>query len=710
MRGYGGATAVAQRGGHKRVSPGAERRPWLADPSAPAHASSAGDVLELQRLAGNKATVQRFWPPKPASSPQEAEAAGLTPNITWIDDLPGYIKTQIDTFSEDYFDKQVPDKKKALMEKRSANRATFVRNMRPYLGSDAAIAAHFKDIHPVSSIKDQGDQLWTHSSTRERLLEVKADVEAKGSPMPSTTVGQSLRGRHLHPESKAPGAGMMTHAMGFAIDWKAYATPHVTDQRLHALFETVTDRKPALDIGVGWTQRHDLIEAMGKDKNGVSAAGQQLLDKIEKDFNDLVAASNRFKVDLPETSLAPLRAVESARSAVVSAERDLAQLYKSKRRTKQQIEDAKAKIVAARAAFDEAVTVARPLLPAIFKPWTDKLDARIAKIEADASAKDVDLGKLTGKHGFQDLGKKLAGIKRSQRPHLGVAKAVLGEVRRVLATINEVAHRVATAEAWLAAPGRRAPDPADAERWAGDLAELRGQLDAVRAAAQPLQSTLAALVPGAKIDVKERKPGAPARFTDSTISALRKKLDALPGRIEGGTTKLEKVREPLAELVASEQSVAADIASRKEYTAAATKRLGKAGVQSLLADKLRLISLRGAKDGLLTDAKGFVFGAKSVKNPAITQLLGIMGGTEGGGFVTPDRDGGEQQRKQAQAGKWSSEYGFNTTFVLAMVRRGFELGVAWEQSPDTMHFELVEGRRLLESGGSREMAAGKGEG
>ena len=32
---------------------------------------------------------------------------------------------------------------------------------------------------------------------------------------------------------------------------------------------------------------------------------------------------------------------------------------------------------------------------------------------------------------------------------------------------------------------------------------------------------------------------------------------------------------------------------------------------------------------------------------------------------------------------------------------------AWEQSPDTMHFELVEGRRLLESGGTREMTAGK---
>jgi len=718
-RGHWPGRAVASDLGSSRGTGTAtlERRPWLADPKAPVPASSPGAVLDLQRLAGNRATAQRLAvqkqpeaETKPASNPQEAEAAGLTPSISWIDDLPAHLKTQIDTFSQDYFDKQPPAKQQALVDKRSANRSTFVVNMRPYLGSDTAVAAHFKEIAPVGSIKGQGDQLWTHSSTRERLLEVKADVEAKGSPMPSTTVGQSLRGRHLHPESKAPGAGMMTHAMGFAIDWKAYATPHVTDKRLHALFETVTDRKPALDIGVGWTQRHDLIEAMGKDKDGVSAAGQKLLDKIEKDFDDLVAASNRFKVDLPETSLAPLRAVESARSAVASAQRDLAQLYKSKKKTKQQIEDAKARIVTARAELDAAVVAARPLLPAIFKPWTDKLDARIAKIEATASAKGVDLAQLTGKHGFAELGKKLAGAKRGQRPHLAVAKAVLREVRQVVGAVNEVAHRVAAAEAWLAAPGKRPPDPADAERWSGDLRELRAQLDAVREAARPLQSTLSALVPGAKVDVKERKPGAAARITDGTIAALRKKLDKLPARVEASATKLDKVRKPLAELVASEQSVAAEIASRKEYSAAATKRLGGAAVQGLLADKLQLISLRGAKDGLLTDAGGFVFGAKSVKNPAITQLLGMMGGTEGGGFVTRDRDGGEQQRKQAKARAWSSEYGFNTTFVLAMVRRGFELGVAWEQSPDTMHFELVEGRRLLESGGTREMTAGKAAG
>ena len=38
---------------------------------------------------------------------------------------------------------------------------------------------------------------------------------------------------------------------------------------------------------------------------------------------------------------------------------------------------------------------------------------------------------------------------------------------------------------------------------------------------------------------------------------------------------------------------------------------------------------------------------------------------------------------------------------------GFEWGVAWAGQSDTMHFELVEGRRLLESGGTRALVAGQ---
>jgi hypothetical protein len=100
----------------------------------------------------------------------------------------------------------------------------------------------------------------------------------------------------------------------------------------------------------------------------------------------------------------------------------------------------------------------------------------------------------------------------------------------------------------------------------------------------------------------------------------------------------------------------------------------------------------------------FVLKSRDVADPAITQLLGLMSGTEGGGFFTPDPEqGGEREAAQ---GKWSGTHGYNLEFFKAMVEHGFELGVAWDGSADTMHFELVEGRRLATSGGSRPLVAG----
>ena len=54
--------------------------------------------------------------------------------------------------------------------------------------------------------------------------------------MPQTDVALGLREAHLHPEFF--GEGWYTHATGFAIDWRAYVAPHITDPSLIALFET----------------------------------------------------------------------------------------------------------------------------------------------------------------------------------------------------------------------------------------------------------------------------------------------------------------------------------------------------------------------------------------------------------------------------------------------------------------------------------------
>ena len=48
----------------------------------------------------------------------------------------------------------------------------------------------------------------------------------------------------------------------------------------------------------------------------------------------------------------------------------------------------------------------------------------------------------------------------------------------------------------------------------------------------------------------------------------------------------------------------------------------------------------------------------------------------------------------------SSEHGFSLLFFKTMAQHGFDLGASWEQSPDTMHFELVEAVEQLGTTGA----------
>ena len=663
------------------------------------------EALELQQTAGNRAVSRLLLqrgPEPPAPAPTGAVVQA--PDLAWIDTLPGFVTAQIDAFSQDYFDKQPPARQQKLLEKRDQNRNTFVVNMRPYLGSDAAIEAHFKDVAPIP-----GTDLWAHGSTRARLLEVKADVESQASPMPRTSVGQALRGRHLHPAGKDPGAGMMTHALGFAVDWKAYAAPHVKDPRLHALFEAVTGGKPAMHLKLGaktlgWTARHDLIEQIGKGTADPERE-RQLMASIESEYARLKQASDDFKVSLPEASLAQLRVVEDARDVVSAAVRSLTAIKKKRRRTPAELQAAVAALADAKAAFASAKQTIKPQLKTIFDPWLKRIAARIDAINAAALAKGVNLETdVTSEATLKDLRARVKAIDKRERPHERVAKSALAEVRRIEQDLRRIAARVRAAEAWLAAPtGRRPPNAEDAEAWARDVAQVAASAATGLEELGPLKAELGSLLPGAKLDVPAAAPAAPRRPSTRDIAAWRTAVEAVPGRIEAASQKLGPVREPLASLVAEERSTAADLASRVEHNKGVAARLGAAGLRALQDEKVQLFHLQRTGEALMGDLD-FVFKDRDVADPAITQLLGMMAGTQGGGFFTPDPEtGGEAAAKK---GEWSGGQGYNLTFFKAMVRHGFELGVAWEQSPDTMHFELVEGRRLAESGGTRAMTAG----
>jgi len=663
------------------------------------------DVIELQHSAGNRAVTQlvvlRDTGTHVADKAPNA-ATDTGPDIGWIEGLDPHIKTQIDTFSEAYLQAQKTDiARQKVLDARTANRTTFMHTMRTLFGTDAKIQEHFEAIKPMNN--DRANPLWAHVSTRERLLNVQDELKQQDSPMPNTDVALGLRGDHLHPQGKT--AGWFTHATGFAIDWKAYATPHIVSGALIKLFGEVTGGTPHIDFGMSTKARLDLIEKMGQG-TATQADSQSLLDRVESEYKRLKANSDKFKTDLPDTSLAQLREVEDARNVLIRAQANLAYLMRSKKPTA----EAQKAVAEAKADFDKKKATATAHLTEIFAPWITKLDARIAEIDKVAAAKGVDLDKLTGSYGFGELSKKLAGLRDKAGPLQQRATALAARVLAVQQEINTIAARIAAAKAWLADPKTTAAAGLDA-----DLDSVSAKLTGLTAALAPLKTSLALLVPKAPTEPKPPPPPKAAATGGPQAAALGIQADKIPSKIKAIDTQLAPLTGPLTDLVNQIAATTSDIAARKEYrslkvtelgggTDKAAQQRGEAEVTALLVKKVQLLSLREAKHGLETNANEFVFKGPDVRDPGITQLLGMMSGTRGGGFFTPDAETGGADK--AKAGKWSDTEGFNLAFAKAMLSNGFEWGVAWQGESDTMHFELVEGRRLLESGGSRALVAG----
>ena len=393
------------------------------------------DVVALQQSAGNRVVTQlvvlRDTDPKAVTDKGAADAAATAtvPDIDWIESLDPHIKTQIDTFSEEHLQAQKTDAaRQKVLNERNANRTTFMHTMRTLFGTDAKIQEHFEAIKPMDN--DKANPLWAHVSTRERLLNVQDELKQQDSPMPNTDVALGLRGDHLHPEGKS--AGWFTHATGFAIDWKAYATPHIKSGALIKLFGVVTGGTPHMDFNMSINARLDLIEKMGQG-TATQSESQVFLDRVESEYNRLKANSDKFKTDLPETSLKPLREVEAARTAIAVAQGNLVRILRSRKGTTDTIQAAKDAVQAAKDNFAAKKSDATARLKEIFAPWTKKLDAKIAEINQAAAAKGVDLDKLTGSYGFDELNKKLAGVRYKAGPLQQQATAIAARVVAVQA-------------------------------------------------------------------------------------------------------------------------------------------------------------------------------------------------------------------------------------------------------------------------------------
>jgi len=435
---------------------------------------------------------------------------------------------------------------------------------------------------------------------------------------------------------------------------------------------------------------------MGQGKADPAQASK-FLDKVESEYTRLKDGSQKFKTDLPETSLAPLREVEEARTALNSAQYKLLQL-RNRGAKKDAIEAAVEEVSTAQADFDTKLKSAQAHLKEIFEPWTRKLDERITAINKEAADKGVDLEKLSGQFKFKELNDQLHKLQLQEASGKQTAKRVLADVLSVQRQVLLVSARIAAARIWLESHPDAPPE------WSSGLDDVEAAIGELNSSLEPVKQSLQALLPGVAVEPAAPPAQRPQPLSDRYIAALGDSLKPLPDRVAKSATTLDPVIKPLTELVGNEAAVKQEIAERTQYRAEATKRLGGATVDELLKKKAKILALKGAKDALETDAAGFVFKARDVRDPAITQLLGMQSGTQGGGFFTPQAEtGGEAEAKK---GQWSGEHGFNMKFFRSMVAHGFELGVAWTGMADTMHFELAEGRQLLETAGKEALVAG----
>jgi predicted nucleic acid-binding Zn-ribbon protein len=624
--------------------------------------------------------------PLQPSAPASAPAVPAGPPVDWIDSLDDFIRTQIDGFGAAAYAKAKPQEQHALDDRRTAHRKLFMERLLWLFGSYAAGQAHFQAVGPIDI---GGSKIWLHVSARERLMAAQALLKAQDIPMPHTTVALAMRELVTDPGKHGP--TYFTHFAGFAVDWRAYQAVHMFDARANALFEAVTEGAPSINTGLTPKQRIDLIIKMGQG-TADPAESKKLLDQIKIEYDRVTSDSQAFKDALPAENLELLHrhAVEIDQARKKLAGLVAHQSPKPSDDARQALQDAKDELVRA---HEEAVAD----LATIFEPWVTLLDGRIAALEQQAAGQDVEFGKLTGPFRLKELNDRIGTLTAGEKKLTAELKAQAAEVRRIHQEAADLDARVTAARA----------DPTASE---GELDAVAVSLGDVFDALDPVENDVRGLLPD--IDF-EPKPTAPARYGKGTVAALRAAADRLPGRLNPVAKKVTALAETLppatTELTGAREERDRDLAyneSKVEALGGGTDKAalarGRNALKALLELKVQWLRFRDARKGLLEDTDDFVFKSATPRAPGVAQLVGQQPGAPGGA-LSSDAPGGATN---AKAGKWDPSHGYNAAFMAAMVTSGFETGAAWQGESDSMHFELAEGRRRLETNGKEPLVAG----
>jgi hypothetical protein len=324
---------------------------------------------------------------------------------------------------------------------RSNYRKAFLRTMRCLLGPDPATKNHF------SALEEVMPGLWLDAEAAARMRQVRTALQAVGHDLPSTDVGQGLRGHHLQNHQY----GWWGHALGFSIDFLAYENPHITDPRTSRLVELLTgdaDRMKFTDARgkeLDYGARRAIIRGIGeKSAAGEDATGDpafaRFLDQVDQQYLGMVAGSRKLQEDTSVLPAENRRQLEELKrdyvdlyEKVADARTDVASQQKNLNAARKTV---RARLVKAAAAagvrtpkIDDATVDADPemapaverlaksrtdldqltarqaalkdRLPAIFAPWLTRIKDEFLDLDTAAGKQGVVAARLPDLKGWR---------------------------------------------------------------------------------------------------------------------------------------------------------------------------------------------------------------------------------------------------------------------------------------------------------------------
>ncbi|MBM0744539.1 DUF4157 domain-containing protein [Phormidium sp. CLA17] len=199
------------------------------------------------------------------------------------------------------FDARLPDFVKQIkFLNLPEQRAAFFQEMRAYFGTDENTVAHFARMRKANV---KGATTWLHDKAATRLEAVQAEL---GDAMPTSGgVGWPRAECKL---SGKQGLGNL-HNIGYAVDYNAYQTPHLKDQRILDMIQIVTGGSASLSYetpkGLDTRQVGETFTGGTDEEKAKLEADPKVkewLDNIGKGVETLSKTSEDFRASLTTTN------------------------------------------------------------------------------------------------------------------------------------------------------------------------------------------------------------------------------------------------------------------------------------------------------------------------------------------------------------------------------------------------------------------------